>query len=326
VTSSNIAIIGTRGHYEQTLREVSQTPGANIAAVAPGGAGDDDVTPLLDANPAVYPDLQSLLGHPELDVLVVCGPFELHATTSIAAIERGIHVLTEKPAALTLAELQRLSDALKQHPGVHFAGMMFSRYDPGFFTAHQLIQGGAIGEVRLINARKSYRFGKRSDYFYKRETYGGTIPWVGSHAIDWVMWFADQPVSSIYATHSSDTPERAALCHLTFTNNIFASVSIDYHRPDNAPTHGDDWARVVGTAGVMEIRPGSVQLMNAANDGSKPVEARCERRLVPDFLAHASGAAKALIDRYSTIGLTRVCLLARESADAGRVLHIDRSG
>lgn len=323
MTVSRIAIVGTRGHYARVLEEASRLPEAKIVAVAPGGAGDDDVRPLMQGNPAIFPDFQSILQHARPDVLVVCGPLELHAAMSIAAIERGVHVVCEKPVALTLADCDRLSDALAQHPGVHLAGMMFSRYEPGFFTAHQLIQDGAIGEVRLIDARKSYKFFKRPDYFYKRDTFGGTIPWVGSHAIDWMLWFAGTKIDSIYAAHSHDSPERIAQCQFTLDRGILASVSLDYYRPDAAPTHGDDWARVVGTKGIMEIRPDTVQLTGGTIAGPVRIEAKCDRSLLSDFLLQASGHGKALIDGDSTIELTRACLLARESADTGRVLRLE---
>jgi predicted dehydrogenase len=244
----------------------------------------------------------------------------------IDAMERGIHVLTEKPAALTLDELARLQDACARHPKVHLAGLMFSRYDPGFYSAHELVRSGAIGDVRLINARKSYKLGTRPGYYHDRNTYGGTIPWVGSHAIDWTMWMVNRPCKSVFATQSSagnqgnGTMEMSALCQFAFEDEIAASVSVDYFRPSRAPTHGDDWIRIVGTRGVLEARPDSVKLINDENDGSAPVPARCDRKLVADFVNHVEGRRTALIDTRSTLLLTDACLRAQQSADQGRRL------
>ena len=73
--------------------------------------------------------------------------------------------------------------------------------------------------MRLIDARKSYKLGKRPAYYHRRETYGGTIPWVGSHAIDWVLYFAaPRKFARVIATQSSEdnggngTMERSAIC------------------------------------------------------------------------------------------------------------------
>ena len=53
--------------------------------------------------------------------------------------------------------------------------MMAKRYDRGFFAAHSMIARGAIGRVKLINVRKSYRMGKRPAFYADRSTYSGTI-------------------------------------------------------------------------------------------------------------------------------------------------------
>ncbi len=326
---AKVAMIGTRGHYRTVLREIEAMSALRVVALANGG---DTAAPIAawgrehGHTPETFDDHRTMLDRAKPDVCVVCGPFEAHAAMCIDAIERGVHVITEKAAALTLEDLDRLDETCKRHPGVHVAGMMFSRYDAGFWTASLLIEGGAVGDVRLVNARKSYRLGTRDAYYHDRATYGGTIPWVGSHAIDWVMWMAGGSFKRVYAAHSArdnggnGTMERSALCQFTMADERFASVSIDVFRPATAPTHGDDWIRVVGTAGVLEARPGSVTLINADNDGSRPVPVACEHSFLRDFVDHVEGRARMAIDAQATLALTRACLLARQSADEGRVV------
>jgi predicted dehydrogenase len=203
--------------------------------------------------------------------------------------------------------------------------MMFSRYAPGFAAARRAIDEGAIGRVRLINTRKSYKLGTRPTYYRQRSTYGGTIPWVGSHAIDWIMHLAGPRFASVYATHSdadnrgNGTMERSALCHFTLEGDVFASASIDVFRPAGAPTHGDDWARVVGTAGVLEIRPDALTITTDAA-GPEQVPVSPGKTLVRDFVDHIDGRSRAQIDAGSTLALTDACLRARQSADERRVV------
>jgi predicted dehydrogenase len=328
-----LAIIGARGHYNLVLRELPKfTIRIDLVALSPGG---DSVEPILnwcaDQNrppPPVVEDYRQILDDARPDVVVVCGPFENHARMCIDAIERGIQVLTEKPAALTLEDLDRLEAACAKHPNVHLAAMMQSRYEPAFYTAANLIRSGAIGDVRLIDTRKSYKLGRRPAYYRDRATYGGTIAWVGSHAIDWIVWFSGEDVrfESVFAAHSSmhsgenGTMERSAVCQFTFSGQRFATASLDVFRPENAPTHGDDWARVVGTDGVIEVRPGGVKLINRDNDGSRPIEIGCDRTLMSDFLDHIDGKRESLINAKDTLLITRACLLARQSADEKRVI------
>src|SRR4051812_40031319 len=145
-----LAMIGARGHTNYVLDALPQLPNVRVVGVS-DGASDDPATPLVNwckANghePATFDDYRKMLDTVRPDAVVVCGPFEKHAQMSIDAIERGLHVFTEKPIALTHEDLQRLREVHRSHPQVHIAGMMGIRYDPGFFTAWKLIQDGAIG-------------------------------------------------------------------------------------------------------------------------------------------------------------------------------------
>jgi predicted dehydrogenase len=323
-------MVGTRGHYGYLLDRLSALPHVQLVAASPGGDSLEALDKWAAANGRTFEpfdDYRTMLDRARPDAAALCGPFETHAAMCIECLDRGIHVLTEKPAALTEEELAALVDAVERNPRVHLAGMMASRYDAGFYNASKLIDSGAIGEVRLINVRKSYKLGKRPSFFADRQTYGGTIPWVGSHAIDWAMWYAgDARARSVFATHSAQhngnngTMERSAACLFTFDRDITATVSIDVFRPDSAPTHGDDWARVVGTEGVVEARPAGVTLLDA--NGEQTIATPADRELIGDFFDHVRGAAHAVIDARSTIELTRLCLAARRSADEGRMVML----
>jgi len=117
--------------------------------------------------------------------------------------------------------------------------------------------------------------------------------------------------------------ERAAVCELGLSDGRFASISIDLFRPAKAPSHGDDWIRVVGTRGVIEARNHSVHLINDDNDGTPAVPVTSDRQVFRDFVDHIDGRRPGLIDARQTLVLTEVCLLARQSADeGGKVIEI----
>lgn len=328
-------MIGTRGHYGIALRELNDLPDVQLVAVAPGGPLDS-IQPIFDwanknkASPRLFENWRDVIAKDIADAVVVCGPFELHAEMTLAAIEKGLHVYAEKPCALNFDELRELRAAVAKHNNIHVAAMMQSRFDAGFYTAWSLIQAGAIGEIRLINSRKSYKRGKRADFYRDRVTYGGTIPWVGSHSIDWTIWMAGRMPESVFASHSSlsnggvGTMESTAACMFTFSNGLAATASVDVLRPENAKSHGDDWIRLVGTKGVIEARPDSVHLVNENNDGSKAVPVSCDRRPFADFVNHILHKVPALIDARQSFDLTEALLLARQSADEARLVHFPR--
>lgn len=327
----SIGFIGVRGHYERILRCLSDYPHLKVTGVCK--SGEESIQPILqwcEKNqqlPLTFDDHLKMIESTLPDVVVICGPLESHAEMAIDCIQRGIHVLIEKPVALHFRDIERLRKVLADHPYVHFAALQISRYEPGFFTAWHLVRQGAIGDVRLMNAQKSYRLGNRGAFFEQRETYGGTIPWVGSHGVDWMLWIGGHRIRSATALHTDrgshrriGTMEMAALCQFTLCGDRFASLSIDMLRPANAPSHGDDRLRIVGTDGVMEITPRSVRIINAEHDGSTPYPLRQPPTVLQDFIDHIEGRAQALISAHDSLATTAACLLARESADTGQTL------
>ncbi len=180
-----------------------------------------------------------------------------------------------------------------------------------------------------MDARKSYKLGRRDAFYRSRATYPGTIPWVGSHAIDWIRWFADSEFETVFATQSAQHNrgcgelETAALCQFTLAGEVLASVSIDYFRPRGAATHGDDRIRVVGTEGVIEVSGGKVLLID--DDGERELAAECDRQIFRDFVAGVEGG-ECLISAADTLAVTEACLLARQSADEGRLVTFGERG
>jgi predicted dehydrogenase len=329
-----IAFVGVRGHYDWVLRTLVKRPDIHVAAVC--RAGEESIEPILrwcDRNghkPETFDDHLRMLEQAQPDAVVICGPLERHAEMAIDCVRRGVHVLVEKPVALHVADLESLRSALSDFPTVHLAALQTTRYQAGFFTARQLIQQGAVGDVRLINAQKTYKFGHRGEFFHNRETYGGTIPWVGSHGVDWILWVGGHRIRNAYAAqstvgndHNSGTMELAAMCQFGLCGERFASLSIDVLRPESAPTHGDDRLRIVGTGGVLEATPTTVRLINAGNDGNTPVELLHPPTLFDDFVAHVEGESEALIGAHDSLATTAACLLAREAADQRRVLDAE---
>lgn len=325
-----IAFIGTRGHFGNVLHELPSAGPIEMVGVCAGGDSVEAIVKRAGEaghRAKTFEHVEQMLDEAKPTICVVCGPFELHASHTLAALKRDIHVIAEKPVALTWKELEELDLATAAKPNVQLAGMMFSRFDPGFFHAKELIQQGAIGEVRLINVRKSYKLGKRGAFYADRTTYGGTIPWVGSHAIDWMMWYADATPARVYATHSArenggnGTMERSACCLFEFDREVSATVSIDVYRPEAAPSHGDDWARVVGTTGTIEVRSDRIDIVDAAGTRSitppKPA-----RNFLQTFIAQIAGTAPAVVDARQTLDLTKALLAARQSADERRVIEI----
>jgi myo-inositol 2-dehydrogenase/D-chiro-inositol 1-dehydrogenase len=129
---------------------VERVPGAVLAAVAdarPGAAAE-----LAEPYGATaYDDPQSLFDDPEVDVVVITASSTAHSELIIAAARAGKPVFCEKPASMTLAELDCALAAVEA-AGVTLQVGFNRRFDAGFAAAHAAISDGAVGQVQLMRS------------------------------------------------------------------------------------------------------------------------------------------------------------------------------
>jgi len=130
-----------------------------------------------------YGCYDELLLDPDIDAVYIPLPNHLHKIWSIKAAEAGKHVLCEKPAALTEADVREMADAAKAHD-VLFAEAFMYRYHPKYARVREIIESGEIGELRGIHG--SFTFNNASDkgnVRYSQEMGGGSIYDVGCYPI-----------------------------------------------------------------------------------------------------------------------------------------------
>ena len=307
-----ICLIGGCGHVGQAYRACRDREDVTVCGMAPGSEHEGRTSSIAPEIP-FYTDWRQMLDTCRPDLAVVSPVFGLTGGIIRECAERGIDVFSEKPVATTFEELAAVRRAVEQS-GIRFCAMHYLRFAPAFYHAALMVRNGAIGEVRMLTAQKSYRFGKRPAWYNDRELYGGTIPWVGIHAIDWIYHFSGKRFLSVSARHVG-SPEMAALCLFEMEDQVMSSIQLDFHRPAKAPSHGDDRIRCVGTRGVLEVRNGFIHLMNdevisVLSPGEAP-------ELFGEFLN-----GNTPISPQEIFELTAVALAARESADNGRVVEL----
>lgn len=129
-----------------------------ITAVCRKGAAELETVRARFDIPFATQDEQAFLDHDTLDAVFVCTPHTLHARQAIAALERGLHVLVEKPVATTIADARALARATQQtsrHVMVPF-GWNFMRFAE---TASQWVADGELGDIHHIAAQMASPMG-----------------------------------------------------------------------------------------------------------------------------------------------------------------------
>lgn len=103
----------------------------------------------------VHESYEALLADPAIDAVYIPLPNHLHVEWSLKAIEAGKHVLCEKPMTLQAAEFDRLI-AARDASGLHVAEAFMIVHHPQFKRAREIVQSGAIGSLRHVDAVFSY--------------------------------------------------------------------------------------------------------------------------------------------------------------------------
>lgn len=145
-----------------------------------------------------FADYNALLDETKPQVVIVATPHPQHEEVTVAAAQRGIHVLCEKPIAHSVASADRMIDACKR-AGVLLGLDFQQRTSPAYIRAHEMIAGGELGELYRVNfiASAWYRTQAYYDSGGWRGTWagegGGVIMNQAPHHLDLYCWLAGLP-------------------------------------------------------------------------------------------------------------------------------------
>ena len=309
-----VCFIGACGHSKQAYKYLKTRADVDFVGMAPESE-HEGLSASFDPAIPFYTDYLAMLGEVRPDLAVVSPVFGHTGRAIIECAKRGIDVFAEKPVAATLDELGEVEKAVRES-GIRFCAMHYLRYAPAFYHGAKLVSAGAIGEVRMATAQKSYRYGKRPAWYNDRTLYGGTIPWVGIHAIDWIYHFTGKRFLSVSTRVVGRDPEMAALCQFEMEDGVIGGMNLDFYRPKEAPTHGDDRIRCVGTKGVIEVRGGEILLING--EGEQILRPTDAPELLEEFLDGGES-----ISPEELFYLTRVAIIARDAAEQGEMTRIE---
>ena len=136
-------------------------------------------------------DFRQAVADQQVDAVVVATINSALAEVSAAAIRAGKHVIVEKPAGISVRQIDELI-ALAQKPGVCVRIGFNHRYHPAFLKAREIFQSGVMGELMFIRAR--YGHGGRIGYDKEwranpKLSGGGELIDQGIHLIDLAGWF-----------------------------------------------------------------------------------------------------------------------------------------
>ncbi len=198
----------------------------------------------------VHSTAAEMLDDPDVALVVVGTPPVAHAESVIAAIAAGKHVVCEKPFALRVEEVDRMTDEAAIRDRV-LTVYQSRRWDPDYVAMRDVIRSGGIGEPFYMESFIG-GYSHPCDYWHSHEPIsGGTIYDWGSHYFDWILQLFPGAVKTVSAHahkrvwHDVTNSDQVRV-DLTFANGAEAS----FLQSDIATAMKPKWY-VLGTRGAI---------------------------------------------------------------------------
>lgn len=277
----------------------------------------------------VYDDIEELLRYSRPDAVVVCTPNHLHEVHAVTALSAGVHVLCERPLALSLEGVERLRALRADADRVLMVGMNH-RYRGDVQAVRQFLAGGELGQVTAIRGGR-YTFqpaGQRAAWRGRRaQSGGGAMLDLGLPIVDLALWLAGCPgvqnVAASFARAPGSDVEEAGCALIRCDRRLSVFVDVSWRHVGPQDTF---WFELAGSAGTARLGPLQVfkemhgQPMNVTPSGASGREdafTASYRAEWAHFLSLVRGhsAAPTLDDQVT---LHRTMEAISRSADDGR--------
>lgn len=212
----------------------------------------------------IFGDAVEMLGDMEPDCVIVASSSDSHAAITRAALDAGVHVFSEKPLALSLAEATELRDLARQNGLIYQAGYIL-RYEARHQLLFDHVSGGRLGRVVLVRSKRNC---SRSWF----ETWGRLSHPVWEsmvHDIDLTTWITEQRCARVTAWGQrllGGPPPEAIVAVLEFDGGALAVLETSWLMPDGAP------ANIVGPLGREDEGAGVLDALFEVH-GTSAVEA-----------------------------------------------------
>ncbi|KAF4552869.1 Oxidoreductase-like protein 5 [Elsinoe fawcettii] len=195
----NIAVVGLgrmgKRHVHTLLYRV---PRARVVAVCSTerhelewASGNEEYR---DFEIQVYDNYEKMLGHKGLDAVWISTSTDVHASQSLIAITKGLHVLCEKPISTDLAQVQSVIDAAKANPSLKIMAGFSRRFDASYRDASAKIESDAIGKPFMVRSNTCDLRDETGFFVRYAARNGGIFVDCAIHDIDLTLWYLDSPV------------------------------------------------------------------------------------------------------------------------------------
>jgi predicted dehydrogenase len=230
----NYALIGC-GRISPNHIMAAKENNLNIVALCdliPANIADKIAKCGLTTDIKQYTDYKQMLGQEDLDLVAIATESGKHAAIALDCIEKGIHVIVEKPIALSLEDADAIIAAAKRK-GVQVSACHQNRFNKSIQKIREAVEAGRFG--RLFHGTAHIRWNRGPSY-YKQAAWRGTWEQDGGalmnqciHNIDLLRWMMGDEISEVFAytdrlNHDYIEAEDLGIALIKFKNGAYGII------------------------------------------------------------------------------------------------------
>lgn len=321
-------LLSTANINRRVIPAIQASARGELVAVASRSLENAQIYAEKWAIPQAFGSYQEMLDSGAVDAVYISLPNHLHAPWSIKAMQAGVHVLCEKPFALTLEEVDQVT-AVAQETGMCIAEAFMYRHHPKSKLVGEWVHSGRLGDITLIQASFDFHLSNPENVRLVPEWGGGCLWDVGVYPVslaqfvmggppDWVIgnqWLGDNGVDMSFAGQ------------MHYGSGAVAQISASFQTPFRTE------AKIFGTKGYLAL----TQPFVAVEDSGRgmtfyPAEGEPQDIAIPEqylYQGEIEDMETAILDstaNYLTLAETRnhikTVLALYESARIGKMVSL----
>lgn len=326
-----IAIVGMETHPGQIISVAGQAGDLEIVALADErGNHAKRATDYPDWVLYESGDYERMFDEQRPDIVAVACRHSEKWRPIVAAIQRGMHVMADKPLCTEPEQLEAIETARRSQPQVHIGLLMTLRSSPHMQRMKEMVRAGAVGVVVCCYAKRCFglKQATRPDWYWDDGNTGGPTVELSLHDLDIVRWITGLDVSEVTAHEIQGGYEQwpsftaSGACFYRLTND--ASLIIEHSRYVQQPLTAHTELHITGKLGELIYRATDREELWVYTGGEPRIESNLPatvpifRQWVDGFRSNDRNPAIATDE---VLDLTRATFVARASARSGRKLR-----
>lgn len=239
-------LLSTANINKRLIPSIRASRRADLAAVASRNRKAADAYAQQWDIPLSFGSYSDMLASGEVDAVYIGLPNHLHAEWTIKALDAGVHVLCEKPFAVSLAEVDEMEAAAKRN-GRALAEAFMYRHHPQTKIAGEWVRGGKLGDLALIRGAFSFYLEDHSNVRMVPEWGGGSLWDVGVYPISYAQFLVGEAPEWVFGDQfvGASGVDTTFGGSLHYRNGVIAQISSGFRMPWY--THFD----VIGSKGRL---------------------------------------------------------------------------